>query len=76
VPAGDLPGSSLALLRFTSPQQLRQPRDVDCDPPRFVPREREAGTVWSATMTVPLLVLMILIVALGAEVGWLCRALA
>jgi hypothetical protein len=28
----------------------------------------------SATMTVPLLTLMVLILAFGAEVGWLCRA--
>jgi hypothetical protein len=27
----------------------------------------------SPTMTVPLLALMVLIVAFGAEVGWLCR---
>jgi hypothetical protein len=27
----------------------------------------------SATMTVPLLTLLLLIVAFGAEVGWLCR---
>jgi hypothetical protein len=26
-----------------------------------------------ATMTVPLLTLVVLIVAFGAEVGWLCR---
>ena len=30
-----------------------------------------AGTTWSATMTVPLLILMVLIVTFGAEVGWL-----
>jgi hypothetical protein len=29
-------------------------------------------TTWSATMTVPLLTLMVLLVAFGAEVGWLC----
>ena len=28
---------------------------------------------WSATMTVPLLTLMVLLVAFTAEVGWLCR---
>jgi hypothetical protein len=32
---------------------------------------RGAGT-WSATMTAPLLTLMVLIIAFGAEVGWLC----
>ena len=32
-----------------------------------------AGTTWSAIMTVPVLTLMVLIVAFGAEVGWLCR---
>jgi hypothetical protein len=35
---------------------------------------REAQVTWSATMTVPLLTLMVLIVAFTAEVGWLCRA--
>jgi hypothetical protein len=29
--------------------------------------------LWSATMTVPLLTLMVLLAAFGAEVGWLCR---
>ena len=32
-----------------------------------------AGTTWSAIMTVPVLTLMVLIAAFGAEVGWLCR---
>jgi hypothetical protein len=31
------------------------------------------GTTWSAIMTVPVLTLMVLIVAFGVEVGWLCR---
>jgi hypothetical protein len=33
----------------------------------------DAGATWSATMTVPLLTLMVLLAAFGAEVGWLCR---
>ena len=33
-----------------------------------------AGTTWSATMTVALLTLLVLIVAFGVEVGWLCWA--
>jgi hypothetical protein len=32
-----------------------------------------ARTTWSATMTVPVLTLMVLLVAFAAEVGWLCR---
>ena len=32
-----------------------------------------ARTTWSATMTIPLLTLMVLLLAFGAEIGWLCR---
>jgi hypothetical protein len=33
-----------------------------------------AETTWSATMTVPVLTLMVLSVAFAAKVGWLCWA--
>jgi hypothetical protein len=43
---------------------------------RLIPQcPQHAGTTCSesAIMTVPLLTMMVLIVAFGAEVGWLCR---
>jgi hypothetical protein len=34
---------------------------------------RDPHAIRSTAMTVPLLILLMLIVAFGAEVGWLCR---
>ena len=36
-------------------------------------RDRCRHLVEPATMTVPLLTLMVLLVAFAAEIGWLCR---
>jgi hypothetical protein len=38
-----------------------------------MPKAAETTCSESATMTVPLITMMVLIVAFGAEISWLCR---